>query len=73
MQAFLLTAIGSSPSCSCIWNGNAEIITGDDWHIERIRLAPGGGRILSRNIVCLSRVASYGFEDASRSVNGTTF
>ncbi|MDR0313099.1 MAG: polysaccharide deacetylase family protein [Treponema sp.] len=67
----LLTTISSSPSYSCLWNGNDEIIAGGDWRIERIRLAPGGGRVLSRDLICLSSAASYGFEDASRSVNGT--
>jgi peptidoglycan/xylan/chitin deacetylase (PgdA/CDA1 family) len=67
----LLTAISSSPSYSCLWNGNDEIITGDAWRIERIRLAPGGGRILGRDLVCLSRAASYGFEDSPGSGSGT--
>jgi peptidoglycan/xylan/chitin deacetylase (PgdA/CDA1 family) len=67
-----LIAISPRPSYSCIWSGNDEIITGDAGRIERIRLAPGGGRILSRDLICLSGAATFGFEDLPRNYSNTS-
>ena len=59
----LLAAVSSRPASACLWIGNNEIITGDDEYIERVILFPGdNGRIISREVICLSKADRFGFE-----------
>ena len=59
-----LVIVSDKPAYSCIWTGNNEIITGGSERIERIILFPGdNGRIISRELICLSRVDRFGFEE----------
>jgi len=64
----LLTIISYRPALSCFWTGANEIITGDAGRIERIILFPGeNGRIISRELICLSQAIRFGFEDTAAS------
>jgi peptidoglycan/xylan/chitin deacetylase (PgdA/CDA1 family) len=54
--------ISSRPSFSCLWLSNEEFVTGDDHRIERVRLSG------VRNLVCLSGISEYGFEERGRGI-----
>ena len=59
----LLLTISTRPAYSCLWIGSNEIITGGAERIERVVLFPGdGARIISRELICLSRAGNFGFE-----------
>ena len=59
----LLEVISTRPVYNCLWIGNNEIIIGDEDYIERVILFPGdNGRIISRELICLSRASRFGFE-----------
>jgi peptidoglycan/xylan/chitin deacetylase (PgdA/CDA1 family) len=61
-----VVTLGSRPVFSGLWNGNDEVLVGDDRKIERLRLNPkaeNGAAIAERNLVCLSEAHIFGFED----------
>jgi peptidoglycan/xylan/chitin deacetylase (PgdA/CDA1 family) len=52
-----LQSLGTRPVLTCLWNGNDEVIAGDEERIERIRLTGG------RDLICLSSISEFGFEE----------
>jgi peptidoglycan/xylan/chitin deacetylase (PgdA/CDA1 family) len=57
----ILETLSRRPGYACVWVGMDEFIIGDDTRIERIRLA--GGIVSRRDMICLSRVEEFGFEE----------
>jgi len=59
----LLSRLSSSPVYSCIWLSNDELIIGGEDRIERMRLP--GGVPGERELLCLSTVSRFGFEESA--------
>jgi peptidoglycan/xylan/chitin deacetylase (PgdA/CDA1 family) len=63
----VIQTLSAAPACSCVWINNDELITGDAFRIERIRISgsPENGAP-RRTMICLSGAEEYGFEEGGR-------
>jgi peptidoglycan/xylan/chitin deacetylase (PgdA/CDA1 family) len=67
-----LETLSVNPVYSCLWTGNDELILGDQFRIERLRIggrgnsgnsSPGVSNAPSRSLVCIASAAEFGFEE----------
>jgi peptidoglycan/xylan/chitin deacetylase (PgdA/CDA1 family) len=59
----ILLTLGTGPAYSCLWINNEELITGDKFRIDRIKLSGLSEGGIQRTMICLSGAVEYGFEE----------
>jgi peptidoglycan/xylan/chitin deacetylase (PgdA/CDA1 family) len=74
-----LQTLSAVPAYACVWISNDEVISGDAFRIERIRISgpPVNAGPPRRTLICLAGAEEYGFEEGGRRIlarnNGAWF